>query len=158
MKICDKIFNGGIDIVVSPYYDASQKDISSELISYLNIKKQTPGIYDEDNYTRCYMDTTTFFRSVKYNKENNDSPKYQFLITSENLETIVYNINSILENDKELKDYIDTKQVQLFIIVILNNESYKDFAEYQYHFFYMTEAKDIFGKVLLDVEDEEIFK
>lgn len=73
--------------------------------------------------------------------------------------TIMSDLKKYLEFNESLKRLLVKFNIQVFIIVDSNeNISYEDFGEFSYHFFYMTESKDIFGKVLLDVENNEVWK
>lgn len=155
MKICNKVFNGGIDIVVSPYHDASQNNICSELSSYLNERNLI-----NDRHSLCYMNIEAFFRSIKSDIMNGEKDKNYFLNEYyKDAKTIMSDLKKYLEFNESLKRLLVKFNIQVFIIVDSNeNISYEDFGEFSYHFFYMTESKDIFGKVLLDVENNEVWK
>lgn len=155
MKICNKVFNGGIDIVVSPYHYTSQKNIWTELCSYLNEIKLI-----NDRHSMCYMNIEAFFRSIKSDIMNGEKDKNYFLSEYYKDATIIMSdLKKYLEFNESLKRLLVERNIQVFIIVgSSENISYEDFGEFPYHFFYMTEAKDIFGRVLFDVEDKEVFK
>ena len=113
MKICNKVFNGGIDIVVSPYHDASQNNICSELSSYLNERNLI-----NDRHSLCYMNIEAFFRSIKSDIMNGEKDKNYFLNEYyKDAKTIMSDLKKYLEFNESLKRLLVKFNIQVFIIV-----------------------------------------
>lgn len=160
MKICDKVFNGGIDIIVSPYHDISQKSIYSEIQSYLNDHNLSKDIYKDGKSSICFMDVEPFFRGIEKDIINGAKDRYYFLNKYyKDSKSIITEMKEYFDSNEIIEKSIIENRIQVFIIIGSDESiSYEDFYEYPYHFFYLTEAKNIFGRALLDAENKEVFK
>lgn len=153
MKICDKVFKGGIDIIV----DQTRDDISFDFMEY--IRENNLIIKSENDCRRLfYHDIPSSFASIKKDIDANEKIKwYTINMNMKDAKEIIDQLNDYLKNN-DISDII-SKGIHIFLIVHIGKRfNVEDFHDIPYHFFYKTEGKNIFGEVLLDVEDKEVFK